>query len=54
MSGIRMIILAAANEDILVYSVAVPNEDIQLTEPLDEWYMELLVKGRVPSPIWLY
>jgi hypothetical protein len=42
---------AAANEVIIVDSVAVPNEDVQLTEPLNEWYMKLLVEGRVPSPI---
>jgi hypothetical protein len=42
---------AAANEVIIVDSVAVPNEDVQLTKPLNEWYMKLLVKGRVPSPI---
>jgi hypothetical protein len=42
---------AAANEVIIVDSVAVPNEDVQLTEPLNEWYMKLLVEGRVPSSI---
>ena len=42
---------AAANEVVIVDSVAVPNEDIQLTETLNEWYMKLLVEGRVPSSI---
>lgn len=42
---------AAADEVIIVDSVAVPNEDIQLTEPINEWYLKLLVEGRVSSPI---
>jgi hypothetical protein len=42
---------AAANEVIIVDSVAVPNKDIQLTEPINKWYLKLLVKGRVSSPI---
>lgn len=42
---------AAANEVIGVDCVAVPHVDTQLAEPLDEWYMKLLVEGRVPSPI---
>lgn len=51
MSCIVMHKPAAANEVIGVDCVAVPHVDTQLTEPLDEWYMKLLVEGRVPSPI---
>lgn len=42
---------ATADEIIMGQCVAVPYGNIQLVEPFNEGYMELLIESWVPSPI---
>uniref|UniRef100_A0A0A9DBD0 Uncharacterized protein n=1 Tax=Arundo donax TaxID=35708 RepID=A0A0A9DBD0_ARUDO len=42
---------ATADEVIMAECVAVPNVNIQLTEPFNEGYMKLLIERGVSSPI---